>query len=344
MSLSSAETSSCSRWGACARRLRCLWTVQRWVGTSPHREASACSSPVPPSTIRKSGLRSPRLTRSSRTARHAWLVSPPIFLTASSTFWPSSRTPSTTRSTIEVAFRSSRARTTVPSRTKRTIGSSASEWAFQASQSVLTLRHTRLTVSLLIAPPNTATSARRTRAVGSGKISAGNQRIGLPGSPLVGPQRRALPLACLAVPAVEPGTRHRDLDPTKGPHQRARSMTMPVAGNTTRQRLATFLLGGRAAAIAWPAQRRFKLALNHCLNELAHATAQASFDWIKPVVENSRRRDCFRLQGSRLRAIVAHGVVSTGARAPDRLGFSTRRLRHLQFQPNSGRHQVHCWT
>src|SRR6516165_7474280 len=77
MSLSSAETSSCSRWGAWASRLRCLWTVQRWVGTSPQSVANACSSPVPPSTIRNSGLRSPRLTRSSRTARQASLVSPP---------------------------------------------------------------------------------------------------------------------------------------------------------------------------------------------------------------------------------------------------------------------------
>src|SRR6202035_4221532 len=60
--------------------------------------------PLPPSTIRNSGLCSPRRTRSSRTASQASLVSPPMFLTASSTFWPSSRTPSTTRSTIEVAF------------------------------------------------------------------------------------------------------------------------------------------------------------------------------------------------------------------------------------------------
>src|ERR1700758_1089523 len=67
MSLESAETSSSrSRGGAWASRLRCLWTVQRWVGTSPHRAASACSSPVPPSTIRNSGWRSSRLTRSSR--------------------------------------------------------------------------------------------------------------------------------------------------------------------------------------------------------------------------------------------------------------------------------------
>src|ERR1700739_4091980 len=79
--------------------------------------------------------------------------------------WPSSRTPSTTSSTIEVAFRSSRTRTTVPSRIKRMIGSSASGRAFQASQSALTFRHTRLTVSLLMAPPNTAKSARRTRRV-----------------------------------------------------------------------------------------------------------------------------------------------------------------------------------
>jgi len=33
-------------------------------------------------------------------------------------------------------------------------------------------------------------------------------------------------------------------------------------------------------------------------------------------------------------------VVSTGAQRRDRLGFSTRRLRHLQFQPHSGRHRA----
>ena len=45
------------------------------------------------------------------------------------------------------------------------IGSSVSERAFQASQSPLVLRHTRLTVSLPTAPPNSAASARRTRRV-----------------------------------------------------------------------------------------------------------------------------------------------------------------------------------
>ena len=51
------------------------------------------------------------------------------------------------------------------SRISRTIGSAASERAFQASQSLFTFRHTRLTVSLPTAPPNRAASARRTRRV-----------------------------------------------------------------------------------------------------------------------------------------------------------------------------------
>src|SRR5207248_4690797 len=70
--------------------------------------------------------------------------------------------------------------------------------------------------------------------VGSGKIGAGDQCIGLPGSPLVGPQCRAPPLRRLAFGRVEPGARHRDLHPTKGPQQGARSVTVPVASDTAR--------------------------------------------------------------------------------------------------------------
>src|SRR5437660_9795180 len=88
-----------------------------------------------------------------------------MLLTATNTFWPSVRTPMTTSSEIAVALRSSRTSTTVPSRMSRTIGSAASERAFQASQSAFTLRQTRLTVSLPTAPPNSAFKARRTRRV-----------------------------------------------------------------------------------------------------------------------------------------------------------------------------------
>src|ERR1700730_15129927 len=338
MSLYSAETSSCSRGGAWASRLRCLWTVQRWVGTSPHRAASACSSPDPPSTIRNSGLRSPRLTRSSRTARQAWLVSPPIFLTASSTFWPSSRTPSTARSTIEVALRSSLTRTTVPSRIKRTIGSSASERAFQASQSAFTFRHTRLTVIFAdCTAKHCGQRPAHPTGVGAGKIGAGNQRIGLLGAPLVSPQRRALPFRGLALRGVEPRPRPRELPPAKGPQQRARSVTVPVAGDTAGAIVLGIRLG--PASIARPCEHRLELTLDHRLDELAHPVAQTGLDRIKPLIEKPDRNLGVRTQNRQLRAIVRHGVVSTGAQRRDRLGFSTRRLRHLQFQPHSGRHR-----
>ena len=47
----------------------------------------------------------------------------------------------------------------------RMIGSSASERAFHVSQLLFTLRHTRPTVSLPMAPANRALRARRTRRV-----------------------------------------------------------------------------------------------------------------------------------------------------------------------------------
>jgi hypothetical protein len=68
-------------------------------------------------------------------------LSPPMALTASKTFWPSERTPITTSSEIAVALRSSRTRTTVPSRISRVIGSSASERVFHASQSLHLAAH-----------------------------------------------------------------------------------------------------------------------------------------------------------------------------------------------------------
>ena len=58
---------------------------------------------------------------------------------------------------LGVALRSSRTRTTVPSRISRTIGSSTSERAFQASQAAHRVLADRTA--------NSAASARRTRRV-----------------------------------------------------------------------------------------------------------------------------------------------------------------------------------
>jgi hypothetical protein len=91
-----------------------------------------------------------------------------------------------------------------------------SERAFRASQSVFTLRQTRLTVSLPTAPPNREASARRTRRVlVAGKVGARDQRIGNKRAPLIGPQRLALPLRRLAISSVQPGARHLDLHPAE---------------------------------------------------------------------------------------------------------------------------------
>ena len=58
-----------------------------------------------------------------------------------------------------------RTRTTVPSRTRRTMSSCDRSRFCHASQSVCTLCQARLTASLPMAPPNSAPSARRTRRV-----------------------------------------------------------------------------------------------------------------------------------------------------------------------------------
>ncbi len=153
-----------------------------------------------------------RAVRSSRSTRQAASLSPPMFLTASSNFCPSSRTPSATSSEIVVAFLSSRTRTTVPSRIHRTIGSSARERAFHASQSPFTLRQVRLTTSVAHGVfENRRKRQAHPARVGPRQVGASDQCVGGLGAALIGPQRLALPLARLAVLANDPGARHGDL-------------------------------------------------------------------------------------------------------------------------------------
>src|SRR6516164_4389791 len=174
-------------------------------------------------------------------------------------------------------------------------------------------------------------------AVGAGKIGACDQRIGSPGSPLVSPQRRALPFRGPARSGVEPSPRYRDLHSTESPDQRSGSMAVPVAGDLLR---ADGVVGSSLwpAAIARARKHRLELGFDHRLDEAANLVAQSGFNRIKPVVEEPGTRLGFRLRDWQLRAIIRHGVVSTGARTPDRWGFNTRRLRHLQFQPHPRRH------
>jgi hypothetical protein len=146
--------------------------------------------------------------------RQAEVLSPPICLMESSTFWPSRRTPMAASTEMLVAFLSSRVRITVPSRSKpanairprewanRTMSSSARLRAHQASQSTFTLRQARLTTMSHVAPLIRAKMATAdgaleqpeqgpldTACVVSGKADRRDQRLGLLYQPLVTGQR-----------------------------------------------------------------------------------------------------------------------------------------------------------
>jgi hypothetical protein len=153
---------------------------------------------------------------------------------------------------MDVAFLSSRTRTTVPSRINQTIGSSASERPFQASQSPFTLHQPSAgyskaapagTFSLLrpadrVLPHGAAEQSRERPAdparVGPGKIGSGDQRVGPFGAPLVGRNGRILPLGRLAIRRFQtrPGHTHRHRP--EGSHQSALAMAVPVASPHNR--------------------------------------------------------------------------------------------------------------
>src|SRR3954470_20735810 len=307
MSVESAETSSCSGSGAWASRFRCLWTVHRCAGTSGHSAASARSSPAAPSTIRNSGVRRPRATRPSRTARQAASPSPPMSLTASSAFWPSRRTPRTTSRETLVAFRSTRTRTTVPSRISRTTPSPARSRRHQASQSAFSLRQVRLTTSLPTAPRNSAARARWEQRgqgslyparVGAREVGARDQGLDLASPPRVARQGGAAPLPGRAALGPQPGARHGDRHRPEGAGQPPLAVAVPVPR-------------GGAAPVPPSPQGRGQLLLEQLLDEAADPLPQARLDRVEPGLPGEQGR-----LGRPLGAILVHGVVSAGVPPP----------------------------
>src|SRR5579883_464376 len=184
----------------------------------------------------------------------------------------------TTSSEMAVALRSSRTRTTVPSRINRTIGSSASERAFQASQSLFTLRHVRP------CPWRRQTGRRAPGAPGAcwcrpdrcWRSARRGQR-----ATLISPQCLALPFRRLARGRVQPGARHRDLDRPERPCQRARPTAVAVA----RDARTFFIAGHRDSPVTRACQHGVELATDQLLDELACRRPYLGLDPVKPVVE-----------------------------------------------------------
>ena len=200
-----------------------MCTVQRWTAMSGHSDATAFSSRR---AVDDDQLRRSNCAGRDRRAAHARPPRPspptPLITRASS---PSARTPSATSNEIEVALLSSRTRATVPSRISRTIGSSASERAFQASQSPFVLRQTRLATPCRPARQ----TPRSTRVARGGCWSLRDKprrssRRG-PGAAPAGAQRTLRHWRRLAVLAGRPSARHGD--PRLAKRARQRPLAMP---------------------------------------------------------------------------------------------------------------------
>ena len=174
-----------------------------WAGTAGQSAASAFSRPAAPSVIRNSGVPQPAGDEVIEHGPPGRLALPAHVRIASSTFCPSRRTPSTTSSEIEVALRSSRTRTTVPSRIRRTMSSPARSRRPQASQSDLHLAPGPADHVLADRAPE----QRRQRPlhparVGPGQVGARDQRLELARPPGVARQHGAAPLPRAAVLAL----------------------------------------------------------------------------------------------------------------------------------------------
>ena len=191
-----------------------------------HSAATAFSRPGAPSMTTSSGVRNPRRTRSSSSARQAASPSPPMLLIASSIFWPSARTPSATSNEIEVALLSSRdtrdcavedqphdrfRRANAHSRRPSRPSSCA-----DAADHVLADRFGKHRVQ----------RASHAAGVGPCEISPGDQGVGGPGAALVGAANRsAIRAPCRPRRSTERAVRR------SASRQRARQrpLAMPVA-------------------------------------------------------------------------------------------------------------------
>ena len=216
--------------------------------------------------------------RSSRTVRQASVLSPPMLLIASKTFWPSARTPMTTNNEIEVAA-------VKPDARHGAVEDKAHDRLIGERTGVPSLP-----VALHLAPhpahrvlANRTAEQGRERAtdtarVGARQIGRCNQRVGGQRAALVSPQCLALPLCRLAISGFEPSPRNGDLGRSEGPRQRPCPAAVPVAGEAGIEALTRI----GTPAIARASESGVEFAPDHRLDESADPVAQTRFDRVKP--------------------------------------------------------------
>jgi hypothetical protein len=111
--------------------------------------------------------------------------------------------------------------------------------------------------------------------VHAGQIGLGDQRLGAPAEPLIGRQKRTLPLL-LACFVVQTNPRHRQAQWTEGGDQLVRPV--PVAAT----------IGACPALITPAAERHLELLLQQPLDERAHLGAHRLFQRIEPIAAGER--------------------------------------------------------
>jgi hypothetical protein len=117
-----------------------------------------------------------------------------------------------------------------------------------------------------------AERAAHAPGIGPGEISSGDQRLGLPGQPLVRGQCPVAPFPRAAVRRDQAGARHCDGDRAERAEELAITTAVPVAVN---------LFGALVAAAV---QRRVEFGFQHRLDEAADALAHPGLQRVEPVV------------------------------------------------------------
>jgi hypothetical protein len=171
--------------------------------------------------------------------------------------------------------------------------------------------------------------------VGPGKIGAGDQRVGLFRTPLVGRNGRVFPLGRLALGCFQTGARDTDRHRPEGPHELAVAMAVPMASPHNRPAACAGFAKPRPF-IPVPPKRSVEFRFQEFLDEAANAGPNPRFQGIEPIVPKEKRSfGCIR---RRLCGIRFHGVISIGASTPILLVETTWRLRHLQIPTTPARH------
>ena len=186
-------------------------------------------------------------------------------------------------SEMEVAFLSSRTRTTVPSRMSRMIGSSVSERGVPGVP--IAFRLAPCPADRCPCRPRRRTAHPTPGAPGACWSPKDRRRRSARRRPSCGADRRAeigssTRASCHHRPC-QPGARDGDPGLAEGSGQRPFAVAVPAADDRRRR----IVIAGLAPSIARARQRRVQLFLQHRFDEAAHAGANPVLDRVAPIVE-----------------------------------------------------------